>query len=46
MSIGTLYLIPIPIAEGALQTLSPDVARVTSGLKHYLLRMPALRADF
>jgi 16S rRNA (cytidine1402-2'-O)-methyltransferase len=35
MSIGTLYLIPIPISEGALQTLSPDVAKVTSGLKHY-----------
>ena len=35
MNTGILYLIPIPIAEGALQTLSPDVARVTGGLKYY-----------
>jgi len=32
---GRLYMIPIPIAEGALHTLSPDVAAYTRDLKFY-----------
>ncbi|PZF74276.1 SAM-dependent methyltransferase [Taibaiella soli] len=32
---GRLYMIPIPIAEGALHTLSPDVAAYTRDLKYY-----------
>lgn len=34
---GTLYLIPIPIADGALNTLSPDVAQYTATLTHYFV---------
>lgn len=30
-----VYLVPLPIAEGALHTLSPDVYTYTSGLMHY-----------
>jgi 16S rRNA (cytidine1402-2'-O)-methyltransferase len=33
--IGTVYLIPLPIAEGALHTLSPEVAQHTGRLTHY-----------
>lgn len=36
-AIGTLYLIPIPIAENALQTLSPEVANRTSSITHYFV---------
>lgn len=32
---GTLYLVPIPIAEGAVQTLSPEVWTHTKELKYY-----------
>ncbi|MFI5195846.1 MAG: SAM-dependent methyltransferase [Chitinophagales bacterium] len=32
---GTLYLIPIPIADGALQTLSQEVAQHTAHITHY-----------
>ncbi len=36
-SSGTLYMIPIPIAENALHTLAPEVITVTSGLKYYFV---------
>src|SRR4051812_32287166 len=32
---GSLILIPIPIAEGELQTLSPEVTNHTAALKYY-----------
>ncbi len=32
---GRLYLIPIPIAEGALQTLPPEVTQYTGNITHY-----------
>lgn len=32
-----LYLIPIPIADGALQTLSPEIATCTWEIKHYFV---------
>lgn len=32
---GTLYMIPLPIAEEALHTLPAQVATVTAGLRHY-----------
>ena len=32
---SSLYLIPIPIADGALQTLSQEVAQCTLEVKHY-----------
>lgn len=32
---GKIYLIPIPIAEGALQTLAPEIATHTAHLTHY-----------
>lgn len=32
---GTLYMIPLPVAEGALHTLPAQVSTVTLGLKHY-----------
>lgn len=35
MQTGRLYMIPIPIAEGANHTLSPDVALYTRDLKYY-----------
>lgn len=34
---GTLYLIPLPIAEDALQTLSPAVATKTLELRHFFV---------
>ncbi|NDC42419.1 MAG: SAM-dependent methyltransferase, partial [Chitinophagia bacterium] len=34
---ATVYLIPLPVAEGAVQTLSPQVAEVTSTLTHYFV---------
>lgn len=34
---GTLYLIPIPIAEGALHTLAPEVVQHTETLRHYFV---------
>jgi 16S rRNA (cytidine1402-2'-O)-methyltransferase len=34
---GTLYLIPIPIAEGALQTLSPEITTYTGQIVHYFV---------
>lgn len=34
---STIYLIPLPIAEGALHTLSPDVAKYVPGIKHYFV---------
>ncbi len=37
MSIGKIYLIPIPIAEGALNTLSADVATHTEHLRYYFV---------
>ena len=33
---GTLYLIPVPIAEGATQTISPEVISITRNLQHYV----------
>ena len=37
MPSGTLYLIPIPIAEGILQSLSADVITHTSKLRYYFV---------
>jgi 16S rRNA (cytidine1402-2'-O)-methyltransferase len=37
MSKATVYLIPVPIAESALHTLSPDVAVQTAPLRHYFV---------
>lgn len=34
---GKLYLIPIPIAEGLLQSLSKEIADVTAGLNYYFV---------
>lgn len=34
---GTLYLIPIPIAEGALYTLSPEITTHTFSIRHYFV---------
>ena len=34
---GTLYLIPVPIAEEALQSLSADVAEHTARITHYFV---------
>lgn len=34
---GTVYLIPLPVVEGALHTLSPDVAKYTLILRHYFV---------
>ena len=31
----SVYLVPLPIVEGALHTLSPDVTKQTTGLMHY-----------
>jgi 16S rRNA (cytidine1402-2'-O)-methyltransferase len=31
----SVYLVPLPIVEGALHTLSPDVTKYTAGLTHY-----------
>lgn len=33
---GKLYMIPIPIAEDALQTLSPEILEVTGSIRHYV----------
>lgn len=32
-----LYLIPVPIAEGALHTLSPEIKDITLTVKHYFV---------
>lgn len=32
---GTIYLIPIPIAEGAIHTLAPEVLKHTLEIKHF-----------
>lgn len=32
---GTLYMIPIPIADDALQTLPQEISTITSGLRYY-----------
>jgi 16S rRNA (cytidine1402-2'-O)-methyltransferase len=37
MPIGKIYLIPIPIADGALHTLSADVAAYTENLRYYFV---------
>ncbi len=34
---GTVYLIPIPISEGALQTLPAEVAEHTGNITHYFV---------
>lgn len=31
----SVYLVPLPIVDGALHTLSPDVTKYTTGLMHY-----------
>ena len=31
----TVYMIPLPIAEGAMQTLAPEVAQRTAHIKHF-----------
>lgn len=35
MNSGKLFLVPIPIAENALHTLSPEIAEHTLRIKHY-----------
>ena len=37
MAKGTVYLIPIPIAEGALDTLSKEITTHTAEIKHYFV---------
>lgn len=37
MNEGKLYLIPVPIADGALQTLSPDINEYTRLIQHYFV---------
>ncbi|RYD58993.1 MAG: SAM-dependent methyltransferase [Sphingobacteriales bacterium] len=34
---GILYLVPIPIADGVLQTLSPEIGQYTLEIKHYFV---------
>ena len=34
---GTVYLIPIPIADGALNTLTPEINSVTGRLRYYFV---------
>ncbi len=34
---GTVYMIPIPIADGTLQTLSPEITAHTALIKHYFV---------
>jgi len=34
---GSLYLIPIPIAQGELATLSPQVKEIAGGVRHYFV---------
>ncbi len=34
---GTIYLVPIPITEGALHTLSPEIGEHTLRLRHYFV---------
>jgi 16S rRNA (cytidine1402-2'-O)-methyltransferase len=34
---GTLYLIPVPIAEGAIQTCAPEVIAVSRRLQYYVV---------
>ena len=33
---GTLYLIPVPIAEGAIQTCPPEVIAISRKLQYYI----------
>jgi 16S rRNA (cytidine1402-2'-O)-methyltransferase len=37
MQQGILYLIPVPISEQALHTLSPEIGTVTAGLRYYFV---------
>jgi len=37
MATGTLYLIPLPIADGALQTLSQEITQYTGQITHYFV---------
>jgi 16S rRNA (cytidine1402-2'-O)-methyltransferase len=37
MAAGKVYMIPIPIAEGALHTLAPEIAQCTLELRHYFV---------
>lgn len=37
MATGKVYMIPIPIAEGALNTLAPEIAQCTLELRHYFV---------
>lgn len=37
MSEATLYLIPVPIAEGALHTLPADIYNITGSINHYIV---------
>ena len=37
MPTGSLYMIPIPIAEDGLNTLSAEVSTITLGLRHYFV---------
>ena len=37
MNKGQLYLIPVPIADGAVQTLSPAIGNTTATLKHFFV---------
>lgn len=34
---STIYLVPLPVAEGANHTLSPDVTKYTAGIRHYFV---------
>lgn len=37
MATSKVYMIPIPIAEGALHTLAPEIAQCTLELRHYFV---------
>lgn len=36
-ALGVLYMIPVPVAENAIHTLSPDVAKHSSRIKHFFV---------
>jgi 16S rRNA (cytidine1402-2'-O)-methyltransferase len=36
-TIGSLYMIPVPVAENAIHTLSPDVAKHSSRIKYFFV---------
>ncbi len=36
-NLGSVYLIPVPIAEGAIQTLSPEINATVLAVKHYFV---------